>query len=94
MPSCRTRPRGTDCPHPVKHGTIGTYNNHRCRCGECRVAWANYTRDLRARRRGRLERGEIEVQHGNPSTYQNWGCRCASCGVAHSKFLRERAASV
>jgi hypothetical protein len=32
------------------HGTLGSYVNDRCRCDECRAAWAAYHREYRARR--------------------------------------------
>jgi hypothetical protein len=34
-----------------RHGRYTTYNNHTCRCTECREAWTQYNRDLRRRRR-------------------------------------------
>lgn len=27
-----------------QHGTIGMYTNHKCRCEDCREAWATYYR--------------------------------------------------
>lgn len=90
MPTCRERPVGVECPHSVVHGSIGAYNNHRCRCQPCRVEWAKYTRDLRRRRRARLERGEVTVEHGLSSTYLNWGCRCPLCREAHTQLCRSR----
>lgn len=35
---------------PLKHGTISTYTNYRCRCQRCRAAAALYQRNARARR--------------------------------------------
>lgn len=32
-------------PLEGKHGKPSTYNNHRCRCPECKAAWADYMRD-------------------------------------------------
>lgn len=29
------------------HGTASTYNNHKCRCDECRIAWAEYVKARR-----------------------------------------------
>lgn len=31
------------------HGTPGGYTNHRCRCDECRAAWAEYQRGYYSR---------------------------------------------
>jgi hypothetical protein len=31
------------------HGTLGGYNNHRCRCEHCRAAATKYQREWRAR---------------------------------------------
>lgn len=36
---------------PTPHGTIGGYNNHRCRCDECRAA---NTRNMRRYRDEKL----------------------------------------
>lgn len=27
------------------HGSPSTYNNHKCRCDDCTVAWADYIRE-------------------------------------------------
>jgi hypothetical protein len=27
------------------HGRASTYNNHKCRCEDCKAAWADYMRD-------------------------------------------------
>ena len=32
-----------------RHGTIGGYTNNRCRCTQCRAAWAAYVRSYRQR---------------------------------------------
>lgn len=32
------------------HGTAGGYTNHRCRCDECRTAWAKAHREYVRRR--------------------------------------------
>ena len=34
----------------IRHGTIGAYNNDRCRCGNCRAAYAAYRAGLRKRK--------------------------------------------
>lgn len=35
----------TDVNDSLEHGRPSTYNNHKCRCGDCRKAWAKYIRD-------------------------------------------------
>lgn len=41
------------------HGRASTYNNHKCRCDECRAAWAAYMkpriRKYRERKRQKEE---------------------------------------
>lgn len=32
------------------HGSAGGYSNHRCRCAECRAAWAKWKKDYDRRR--------------------------------------------
>jgi hypothetical protein len=59
----------------MKHGTIGCYTNHKCRCDECRSAWATWQRRARQRRR---TSGAAAV-HGTVSTYTNHACRCVAC---------------
>jgi hypothetical protein len=34
----------------LTHGNKSTYVNHRCRCDDCRRAWAQYIRNLRIRK--------------------------------------------
>lgn len=35
-------------PALIPHGTLGGYNNHKCRCCKCRAAVAEYRRNKRA----------------------------------------------
>ena len=37
-----------------RHGTVSAYNNHQCRCPECRAGWAAYQRELRQRKRAAI----------------------------------------
>lgn len=30
---------------PVNHGLPSSYNNHKCRCRDCKDAWAKYIND-------------------------------------------------
>ena len=32
-------------PQQLVHGRASTYNNYKCRCDECRKAWADYIRE-------------------------------------------------
>lgn len=40
----------TLAPGDPRHGTAGAYTNHRCRCDDCRAAWATYHRQWRRNR--------------------------------------------
>lgn len=37
----------------LRHGTVGEYQNHGCRCPNCREAWRVRARDTRLARRRR-----------------------------------------
>lgn len=82
------------------HGTPLGYTRGGCRGPACRRALADYTTEIRARRRklrrldenGRLvadrdSKGRL-LPHGDPSTYRNWLCRCEPCTVANSTYFR------
>lgn len=67
----------------IAHGTATKYSNHKCRCNECKAAWAAYV--LQRRR----QRARYVVTEGLPSSvahgaaaYVNWGCRCDICLAA------------
>lgn len=34
----------------MTHGTVNGYNNHKCRCDECRAAWGVYEKVQRLKR--------------------------------------------
>lgn len=70
------------------HGSRSTYNNHGCRCDECRAAHAAYVARRSAERRAELAAGAATLPHGVLSTYNAWGCRCEDCRAAHA--ARER----
>lgn len=65
------------------HGTPGGYNNHKCRCDECRAAWNKYCRDRKRARRSEYEFRPGAV-HGVESEYQR-GCTCTDCTTAHAR---------
>lgn len=75
---------------PKPHGSISTYVNHKCRCDECRLAWAAKHREHRARRRLALANGEVSPVHGRNSTYVNYGCRCSECSAVHAEVMKRR----
>ena len=70
------------------HGSASTYDNHGCRCDECRAANAARHAAARKRRKVDLGAGRAVVPHGKASTYANWGCRCAACTAARRDAKR------
>ncbi len=80
---------------PWKHGTIGGYSNHKCRCDACAKVWRDYCREL-AWDTGRRRPMEIHLNnliakhvHGTEGGY-NRGCKCALCLTAASEARKER----
>ena len=73
----------------VRHDEI-TYSNLKCRCRECRAAWADYTWQLRRDRAEALKRDPSLAEHGTESTYTNWCCRCNDCLRAWVAARRRR----
>ena len=65
-----------------RHGTVNGYGNLRCRCDDCRAAWAEYFRGLRAARTARGLPPD-DPRHGTQNGYNNCGCRCTDCTTAH-----------
>lgn len=61
------------------HGTSGGYTNHKCRCDECRAAWAAAFKRWRHSRQGRCP----DTAHGTDNGYLNYGCRCDECKAAY-----------
>jgi hypothetical protein len=68
----------------ARHGSLGMYGNHGCRCAECRAANAAYQRELMARYKREGGRGE----HGTSYRYDT-GCRCDACRRAHNEKSRK-----
>lgn len=66
-------PRKTQSPH----GTLDRYR-WGCRCGECRAAKAEYSRELSIRKKG------VYPSHGTTTSYTR-GCRCDPCKKAKSE---------
>lgn len=65
----------------LKHGKVSTYNNHGCRCDECREAASRYQRSLTC---VPLDSGD--PRHGKVGTYNSYGCRCELCKAASKAY--------
>lgn len=63
----------------MKHGKIGTYTNHACRCEACKVVGSASSR---ARRKKMF--GTPPITHGITG-YVTHGCRCNVCSLARRK---------
>ena len=63
-----------------RHGTKNGYSNLRCRCDDCRAAWAAYC----YKRQKERAASNIPFIHGTENGYGNYGCRCPSCTAARS----------
>jgi hypothetical protein len=83
--SARNRASGLE-PGDPRHGTVNGYDNHRCRCDDCKAAWARISADRR-RRRAYVIRSDDE-RHGTNSFYCNHGCRCPACTEAAASTQR------
>lgn len=74
-------------PSEWVHGSYSTYSNHKCRCDECRAAWAAFCADQKAKRQA----GETPSHvHGTENGYGNYGCRCEACTAAWTVGTTER----
>ncbi len=68
------------------HGTLTGYTNRRCRCGDCRGAFAAYRRARRAKLRHAPAK---QIPHGTLNGYTNYACRCYPCYQANAAYGRE-----
>jgi hypothetical protein len=68
-----------------RHGSDNGYSNLRCRCQQCRQAWARTYQKRRQRKRS--EPTPVDA-HGTVSGYSYWGCRCAKCTEIHTEHHR------
>ena len=67
----------------IKHGTLGGYTNHRCRCVDCTLA--NSIRQALYRPRIRAAGlPDNDPRHGTNNGYTNYGCRCDDCTAANT----------
>lgn len=71
---------------PAKHGTIGMYSNHRCRCELCRKA--NAESHLAYMHRTGRSKPHVPPEHGTRAKFCS-GCRCYSCVEANRVYIRE-----
>lgn len=69
-----------------RHGTITGYTTDKCRCADCKAAWAGYQATWRAQRLA-----SPDCQHGNRVTYLS-GCRCDECRAANAAYNMQRKA--
>lgn len=75
---------------PIVHN-YSTYQNHGCRCGECKAASAEWQRKRRERFRALRRAVEADggvyvaqgISHGE-NGYDNFSCRCEVCLTAHA----------
>lgn len=73
-------------PKGPQHGTVSMYNNHGCRCDDCRAASSAYMMQYR------LSKGykpRPEAAHGTVARYNNHGCRCDACKRAMRAYSAE-----
>jgi len=75
--------------------SMSTYTNWRCRCGDCRLAWAEYTSGRKSQREVEAVTAGTSGTHPakravNENTYTNWGCRCDGCTADHAAKARAR----
>jgi hypothetical protein len=78
--------RGEKVKGDIVHGTMSSYNNRACRCGECSDAQRRYHKEWREARLASREQVDgrwiaplPDERHGKPGTYSNYGCRCRKC---------------
>jgi 5-methylcytosine-specific restriction endonuclease McrA len=69
----------------TRHGHRNGYYVDKCRCDACRAAAAQYTREMRAKRKGNTP---PEV-HGTRHGYTNFQCRCEPCKAANAEYLKD-----
>jgi hypothetical protein len=73
-----------------RHGTRNGYSNLKCRCAECKAAWAAYYDGLRRQRLANLTTPD-DPRHGLANFYKNHGCRCQRCRDAHQRSRKREA---
>lgn len=83
----------------LRHGRVGTYTHHGCRCSDCLAASRDYKTEVRKRQLQRrvLVDGRLvhpDVEHGRENSYTNWGCRCQPCTTANTAAVRKYRRSI
>jgi len=81
----------------MKHGTVSTYNNHGCRCEQCKIAARAYARVYReSKRHGFPKEPEPQPvepsrwhEHGTRSAYLYHRCRCDECRTANASYMKD-----
>ena len=74
-----------------RHGSVNGYQNLKCRCQDCRHAWAEDMRAKRRRRHDKMMAGEAQpAKHGTTGTYNNWMCRCPACSAVQAQTAKDR----
>lgn len=74
-------------PDDPRHGTPNGYNNHNCRCDDCKAAQRV---DNMARRRERLSRPIPDHVHGTDNGYTSYKCKCPACAVVGRAYRRRQ----
>lgn len=62
-----------------EHGTITGYLSRKCRCDECKRAYADYRREYRMGRRIQIDKPLPPIKHGTLNGYGRRKCRCDEC---------------
>jgi hypothetical protein len=75
-----------------RHGTLGGYTNHRCRCPECREANRIHCVEEYIPRIRATGLPDGDERHGTYNGYRNYRCRCEQCRAAHTEYSRNYAA--
>lgn len=64
----------------VTHGTISGYKHYKCRCELCFVAYRDYQKQCKAKKRaGFVLVGPKPIKHGRVGSYGYHKCRCDIC---------------
>ncbi len=72
-----------------RHGTVGSYTNHRCRCPDCTEAWRRYCIEDYLPRIRAVGLPIGDARHGTYNGYYNYRCRCDECRAANAVYRRD-----
>ena len=74
-----------------RHGSVGFYRNHACRCGRCSEAHlATVRREQQRRVSGGAKNDPTDSRHGKFSFYISYGCRCERCVTGAAEYRQKR----